>query len=125
MSDEMSSAGFSIRACEAVTVTGFAVLDPCLVEDTYSCHDQGFGCTTDCGMPDGVEFLLQYSVSANCSQCWVPFMKDGEQVVLNSMNNPIEISGIPGTYRFIQNTENPVTNVQLAVSKNYQKNCGC
>lgn len=104
MPEHNISSGFTLLPCDIAVITGYHISDPCLTGTDPCVGDM---CSSDCGMPDGNSFILQYQVRTNCSTtCWVPVMVNGENVILSSANNPFRMDGsvyAPGTYRFVPN----------------------
>ena len=104
MPEHNISSGFTLLPCDIAVITGYHISDPCLTGTDPCVGDM---CSSDCGMPDGNSFILQYQVRTDCSTtCWVPVMVNGENVILSSANNPFRMDGsvyAPGTYRFVPN----------------------
>ena len=104
MPEHNISSGFTLLPCDIAVITGYHISDPCLTGTDPCAGDM---CSSDCGMPDGNSFILQYQVRTDCSTtCWVPVMVNGENVILSSANNPFRMDGsvyAPGTYRFVPN----------------------
>ena len=104
MPEHNISSGFTLLPCDIAVITGYHISDPCLTGTDPRAGDM---CSSDCGMPDGNSFILQYQVRTDCSTtCWVPVMVNGENVILSSANNPLRMDGsvyAPGTYRFVPN----------------------
>lgn len=104
MPEHNISSGFTLLPCDIAVITGYHISDPCLTGTDPCAGDM---CSSDCGMPDGNSFILQYQVRTDCSTtCWVPIMVNGENVILSSANNPFRMDGsvyAPGTYRFVPN----------------------
>ena len=104
MPEHNISSGFTLLPCDIAVITGYHISDPCLTGTDPCAGDM---CSSDCGMPDGNSFILQYQVRTDCSTtCWVPVMVNGENVILSSANNPLRMDGsvyAPGTYRFVPN----------------------
>lgn len=104
MPEHNISSGFTLLPCDIAVITGYHISDPCLT-GTDPCT--GDMCSSDCGMPDGNSFILQYQVRTNCSTtCWVPVTVNGENVILSSANNPFRMDSsvyAPGIYRFVPN----------------------
>ena len=104
MPEHNISSGFTLLPCDIAVITGYHISDPCLTGTDPCVGDM---CSSDCGMPDGNSFILQYQVRTDCSTtCWVPIMVNGENVILSSANNPFRMDGsvyAPGTYRFVPN----------------------
>ena len=104
MPEHNISSGFTLLPCDIAVITGYHISDPCLTGTDPCVGDM---CSSDCGMPDGNSFILQYQVRTDCSTtCWVPVMVNGENVILSPANNPFRMDGsvyAPGTYRFVPN----------------------
>ena len=104
MPEHNISSGFTLLPCDIAVITGYHISDPCLTGTDPCAGDM---CSSDCGMPDGNSFILQYQVRTDCSTtCWVPVMVNGENVILSSANNPFRMDGsvyAPGAYRFVPN----------------------
>ena len=104
MPEHNISSGFTLLPCDIAVITGYHISDPCLTGTDPCAGDM---CSSDCGMPDGNSFILQYQVRTDCSTtCWVPVMVNGENVILSSANNPFRMDGsvyAPGVYRFVPN----------------------
>lgn len=104
MPEHNISSGFTLLPCDVAVITGYHISDPCLT-GTDPCD--GDMCSSDCGMPDGNSFILQYQVRTDCSTtCWVPVTVNGENVILSSANNPFRMDSsvyAPGIYRFVPN----------------------
>ena len=104
MPEHNISSGFTLLPCDIAVITGYHISDPCLTGTDPCAGDM---CSSDCGMPDGNSFILQYQVRTDCSTtCWVPIMVNGENVILSSANNPLRMDSsvyAPGIYRFVPN----------------------
>lgn len=104
MPEHNISSGFTLLPCDIAVITGYHISDPCLTGTDPCAGDM---CSSDCGMPDGNSFILQYQVRTDCSTtCWVPVMVNGENVILSSANNPLRMDSsvyAPGIYRFVPN----------------------
>ena len=104
MPEHNISSGFILLPRNIAVITGYHISDPCLTGTDPCAGDM---CSSDCGMPDGNSFILQYQVRTDCSTtCWVPVMVNGENVILSSANNPFRMDGsvyAPGAYRFVPN----------------------
>lgn len=104
MPEHNISSGFTLLPCDIAVITGYHISDPCLTGTDPCVGDM---CSSDCGMPDGNSFILQYQVRTDCSTtCWVPVMVNGENVILSSANNPLRMDSsvyAPGIYRFVPN----------------------
>ena len=101
----MKPSAFTVSPCEMVTAVGFYVDEKeCQFVPDYDCDVGALDCVNDCGLPDGIDLQLQFRVEADCGEdsCWVPFRRNGNEIIMNSMNNPIFLDGdkIPGVYRF-------------------------
>lgn len=122
MPEHNISSGFKLLPCDIAVITGYHISDPCLTgTDPYA----GDMCSSDCGMPDGNSFILQYQVRTDCSTtCWVPVMVNGENIILSSANNPFRMDGsiyAPGMYRFVPN----VLSDNAAVGLSYTSHQRC
>ena len=129
MPEHNISSGFTLLPCDIAVITGYHISDPCLT-GTDPCRTgtdpcltgtdpcAGDMCSSDCGMPDGNSFILQYQVRTDCSTtCWVPVMVNGENVILSPANNPFRMDGsvyAPGTYRFVPNVLSDTAAVGLS-----------
>lgn len=104
MPEHNISSGFTLLPCDIAVITGYHISDPCLTGTDPCVGDM---CSSDCGMPDGNSFILQYQVRTDCSTtCWVPVTVNGENVILSSANNPFRMDSsvyAPGIYRFVPN----------------------
>ena len=104
MPEHNISSGFTLLPCDIAVITGYHISDPCLTGTDPCAVDM---CSSDCGMPDGNSFILQYQVRTDCSTtCWVPVTVNGENVILSSANNPFRMDSsvyAPGIYRFVPN----------------------
>ena len=104
MPEHNISSGFTLLPCDIAVITGYHISDPCLTGTDPCVGDM---CSSDCGMPDGNSFILQYQVRTDCSTtCWVPVTVNGENVILSSANNPFRMDSsvyAPGMYRFVPN----------------------
>ena len=104
MPEHNISSGFTLLPCDIAVITGYHISDPCLTGTDPCAGDM---CSSDCGMPDGNSFILQYQVRTDCSTtCWVPVTVNGENVILSSANNPFRMDAsvyAPGIYRFVPN----------------------
>lgn len=122
MPEHNISSGFTLQPCDIAVITGYHISDPCLTGTDPCAGDM---CSSDCGMPDGNSFILQYQVRTNCSTtCWVPVMVNGENVILSAANNPFRMDGsvyAPGTYRFVSN----VLSDNAAVGLSYTSSQRC
>ena len=122
MPEHNISSGFTLQPCDIAVITGYHISDPCLTGTDPCAGDM---CSHDCGMPDGNSFLLQYQVRTNCTTtCWVPVMRNGENVVMSTENNPFRMDGddyAPGVYRFVPN----VLNDNAAVGLSYESFSKC
>ena len=124
MPEHNISSGFTLFPCDIAVITGYHISDPCLTGTDPCVGDM---CSSDCGMPDGNSFILQYQVRTDCSTtCWVPVMVNGENVILSSANNPFRMDGsvyAPGTYRFVPNVLSD--NAAVGLSYTSYPRCPC
>lgn len=117
---------FSVQPCELVVVTGFYIDEQeCLYVPDYDCDVGVPDCKNDCGLPDGVEFQLQYRVEADCGdgRCWIPFRPNGAEVMLSNENNPVFIDGdlTPGTFRFFPTV--PLGDITIGLKSDRFRKC--
>ena len=124
MPEHNISSGFTLLPCDIAVITGYHISDPCLTGTDPCAGDM---CSSDCGMPDGNSFILQYQVRTDCSTtCWVPVMVNGENVILSSANNPFRMDSsvyAPGIYRFVPNVLSDNAAVGLSYTS-YQRCAG-
>ena len=102
----IKSSAFTVQPCEIVSAVGFFINEQeCSYEENCDCESGIFECVVDCGLPDGIGFQLQFRVDGECSgdSCWIPYRRNGEEIILNNLNNPVFIDGdvMPGTYCFV------------------------
>ena len=124
MPEHNISSGFTLLPCDVAVITGYHISDPCLTGTDPCVGDM---CSSDCGMPDGNSFILQYQVRTDCSTtCWVPVTVNGENVILSSANNPFRMDSsvyAPGIYRFVPNVLSD--NAAVGLSYTSYLRCPC
>ena len=124
MPEHNISSGFTLLPCDIAVITGYHISDPCLTGTDPCVGDM---CSSDCGMPDGNSFILQYQVRTDCSTtCWVPVTVNGENVILSSANNPFRMDSsvyAPGIYRFVPNVLSD--NAAVGLSYTSYLRCPC